>query len=170
MTVFNNPKIENVSVILFMSLIFYSLPSCLNKQNKTTSTNRHQNKTDMKRILIIGIDPHTIDFTNSEIPKGLTVEKIENGTKATIATLQDGGYKAEIFLIKTGNDDLSDLENHLRHNKFDGIVIGNGIRGLKANFILFEKIVNVVHTSALESIIIFNSLPTDTLESVKRWL
>ncbi|MFC4873514.1 hypothetical protein [Negadavirga shengliensis] len=124
----------------------------------------------MKKILIIGMDPHTIDFTNPEIPQGLTAEKIEQGTKATIAALQDSGYEAEMFLIETGNDDLSRLAHHLRHKKMDGVVIGNGIRGLKANFILFERIINVVHTGAPESKIIFNSLPTDTVEAVKRWL
>lgn len=124
----------------------------------------------MKKILIIGTDPRTIDFTNPEIHQGLTVERIEQGTNATIETLKDSGYGAEMFLIETGNEDLNNLANHLRHKKLDGIVIGNGIRGLKTNFILFEKIVNVVHANAPNSKIIFNSLPTDTLESVKRWL
>ena len=172
MTVFGQSKKPRklTIIILSIALICYSLSSFLGKQNSSTSVNQPQNKIEMNRILIIGMDPHTIDFTNPEIPKGLTAEKIEQGTNATIAALQDSGYNAEVFLIETGNDDLSNLENYLQNNKFDGIVIGNGIRGLKTNFILFEKIVNVVHTHALESKIIFNSLPTDTLESVKRWL
>jgi len=35
---------------------------------------------------------------------------------------------------------------------------------------LFEQIINVVHTNAPKSIIIFNTLPTNTDEAVKRWL
>jgi hypothetical protein len=41
---------------------------------------------------------------------------------------------------------------------------------MKANFILFEKLVNVVHADAPNAKIIFNTLPNDTDEAVKRWL
>ena len=48
--------------------------------------------------------------------------------------------------------------------------IGNGIRGIRANFIVFEQVVNIVHLNAPKSKIIFNNLPTDTDKAVKRWL
>jgi len=124
----------------------------------------------MKKILIIGMDPHTIDFTNPELPPGLTVEAIEQGTNATLEKLISIGYDAELFLIETGTTDLSKLAKQLSEKNYDGVVVGNGIRGLKANFILFEQIINVVHASAPKSKIIFNSLPTDTDWAVKRWL
>lgn len=124
----------------------------------------------MKKVLIIGVDPHTIDFTNPEIPQGLTIEKIEEGANATVEKLYSMGYDAELFLIETGATNLSNLEDHLYDKSFDGIVIGNGIRGIAANFILFEQIINVVHIHAPKSKIIFNSLPTNTDEAVKRWL
>lgn len=124
----------------------------------------------MKKVLIIGMNPHTIDFTNPEIPQGLTAEKIEQGANATVEKLNSMDYDAELFLIDTGATDLSNLENHLKEKSFDGIVIGNGIRGITANFILFEQIVNVVHTHAPKSKIIFNTTPTNTDEAVKRWL
>lgn len=163
-------QINKLKKFLISVLVMFSFSTCLAKQNNKIPLIEQQSKTEMKRILIIGIDPHTIDYTNPEIPQGLTAEKVEQGTKATIAMLKENGYEADIFLIKTGNTDLSDLASYLQHQKYDGIVIGNGIRGLKSNFILFEKIVNEVHTSAPDSKIIFNSLPTDTIESVKRWM
>ena len=160
---------EFTGIIILMSIICCSCSSNKGVPNRNTSHNQQLNKIKMKKVLIIGMDPHTIDFTNPELPVGLTAEKIEQGTKATNATLKESGYDVETFLIKTGNEDLSDLEKYLNIHDFDGIVIGNGIRGIKSNFILFEKIVNVVHTNATKSKIIFNSLPTDTPESVKRW-
>jgi hypothetical protein len=124
----------------------------------------------MKKIVIIGMNPETIDFTNPELPKGLTVEIIEQGTKATLEKLNSIGYDAETFLIDTGASDLAKLSNQLKEKNYDGVVIGNGIRSIKSNFILFEQIINVVHSNAPKSKIIFNSLPTDTDEAINRWL
>lgn len=123
----------------------------------------------MKKILIIGMDPRTIDFTNPELPQGLSIEKVEQGTKATLEKLISMGYNTELFLIETGATDLSNLAKQLNEKNYDGIVIGNGIRGLASNFILFEQIINVVHANAAKSKIIFNSLPSNTDEAVKRW-
>ena len=124
----------------------------------------------MKTTLIIGMNPRTIDFTNPELPKGLTVEMVEQGTKSTLEKLNAMGYEAEAFLIDTGTTDLSHLAKQLKDKNYGGVVIGNGIRSQTSNFILFEQIINVVHTNAPESIIIFNTLPTNTDEAVKRWL
>ena len=124
----------------------------------------------MKKVLIIGMAPRTIDFTNPEIPQGLSVEKIEKGTEATLEQLRSLGYDAELFLVETGATDLSNLTKQLNNKNYDGVVIGNGIRSIKVNFIVFEQLINEVHANAPKAKIIFNSLPTDTLESVKRWL
>ena len=124
----------------------------------------------MKTVLIIGINPHTIDFANPELPKGLTSETVEQGTKVTLEKLITMGYDAKVFLIDTGSNDLSDLAKHLKDKNYGGVVIGNGIRSQTSNFILFEQIINVVHANAPGSKIIFNTLPTNTDEAVKRWL
>ena len=124
----------------------------------------------MKKVLIIGINPDTIDFTNPELPKGLTKQIVEQGTKATLEKLISIGFDAGIFLVDTGETNLSKLAKQLNENRYDGIVIGNGIRSQASNFILFEQIINVVHANAPASKIIFNTLPTNTDEAVKRWL
>jgi hypothetical protein len=124
----------------------------------------------MKKVLVIGIDPRTIDFTNPEIPQGLSVEKIEKGTEAMLERLRSLGYDAKLFLVETGAADLSNLVKQLNNKNYDGVVIGNGIRSIKVNFILFEKLINLVHMDAPNAKIIFNTLPTDTDEAVKRWL
>ncbi len=124
----------------------------------------------MKTILVIGMNPRTIDFTNPELPKGLTVEMVEQGTKATLEKLMAMGYEAEAFLIDTGTTDFTHLAKQLKAKNYAGVVIGNGIRSQTSNFILFEQIVNIVHANASKSIIIFNTLPTNTDEAVKRWL
>lgn len=158
-------------IIIAVTLIMLSLAACKeNKTDKTMKTQVNEVNTKAKKVLIIGMDPRTIDFTSPEIPKGLNVEIIEKGTQATLDKLKSLGYDAETFLIETGSNDLRNLKTQIVNEKYDGIVVGNGIRGLASNFILFEQIINVVHENAPQSKIIFNSLPTNTDEAVKRWL
>jgi hypothetical protein len=49
-------------------------------------------------------------------------------------------------------------------------VIGAGVRANPKYFLLFEKLLNVVHDLAPKSRIAFNTKPTDTVEAVGRWL
>jgi len=48
--------------------------------------------------------------------------------------------------------------------------IGAGIRANPKYFLLFEKLLNVVHELAPKARIGFNTKPTDTVEAVQRWL
>ena len=159
--------------VLLSAMIASSFASYGSSNINDISANQNQQelKTNkMKTVLIIGINPHTIDFTNPELPKGLNATIIEQGLKATLEKLNGLGYKAEMFLLDTGATDLATLAQQLKEKRYSGVVVGNGIRGQSANFILFEQIINVVHTNAPGAKIIFNTLPTDTDEAVKRWL
>lgn len=161
------------NALLFVFIIISSFTSCSGRKTNEISTNQFKQElkaNEMKTLLIVGINPHTIDFTNPELPKGLTREMVEQGTKATLEKLNSMGYEAESFLIDTGITDLSNLAKQLKEKNYSGIVIGNGIRSQTSNFILFEQIINVVHANAPGSKIIFNTLPTNTDEAVKRWL
>lgn len=163
-----------LTIVLLYAFMAASLfTSCSDKKVNETSANQYQQELEtntMKTILIIGMNPRTIDFTNPELPQGLTAEIIEQGTKATLEKLTSMGYEAELFLIDTGDTDLSNLVKLLKSKNYGGVVIGNGIRSQSSNFIVFEQIINVVHANASESKIIFNTLPTNTDEAVKRWL
>jgi hypothetical protein len=72
----------------------------------------------MKKVLIIGLDPTTIDFANPEIPPGLTIEKIQKGTEATLKKLRSQGYDAELFLVKTSAADRSNLTKQLKDKSY----------------------------------------------------
>jgi hypothetical protein len=49
-------------------------------------------------------------------------------------------------------------------------MIGAGIRTIPSNFILFEKLINVVHEHAPQAKLCFNTKPSDTADAVQRWL
>jgi hypothetical protein len=57
----------------------------------------------------------------------------------------------------------------LSEKQFDCVVIGAGIRTIPAYFLLFERLVNVVHRAAPGTRICFNTKPSDTAEVVQRW-
>lgn len=124
----------------------------------------------MKKILIIGMNPFTLDFSLPGFLPGMTAEKVETGINADLEKLKAMGYDPKKFWIDNGDTDQSKLANELNTTKFDGVVIGAGIRIPPSNFILLEKILNTVHENAAHSKIIFNSNPTDTFESIKRWV
>ena len=173
-TTMTNYKFKKSILFLRLLLISFmascSFASCLLKKTNNISTTQQKQNTNMKKILIIGMNPNTIDFTNPELPKGLSIDIIEKGSKATLESLISLGYDAELYLIDTGATNLGNLAKQLKENNYDGVVVGNGIRGIKTNFILFEQIINVVHSISIKSKIIFNTLPTDTAEAIKRWL
>ncbi|MES2616764.1 MAG: hypothetical protein V4613_02735 [Bacteroidota bacterium] len=164
-------KKQQIAWSLFLVLTSTVLfTSCTDHPTTTSSNSKKQVSNNMKSVLIIGMNPLTMDFTNPEIPQGLSAQIIEKGLNETIEKLITMGYDAQIFLIDNGDTNLDKLAQQLSKANYDGVVIGNGIRGLKSNFILFEQLINVVHVSAPKSTIIFNSLPTDTDEAVKRWI
>lgn len=57
----------------------------------------------------------------------------------------------------------------LQKKRFDCILIGAGVRTIPRHFILFEKLLNIVHEHAPQARICFNTRPGDTAEAVQRW-
>ena len=62
------------------------------------------------------------------------------------------------------------VQGQLEKKPWDCVLIGAGVRANPANFILFEKLINVVHAHAPQAKLCFNQLPGDIGESVKRWV
>jgi hypothetical protein len=73
-------------------------------------------------------------------------------------------------LTDFGDTAGSVVETQLRQTAFDCILIGAGVRANPGNFMLFEKLINVVHEHAPQARICFNTSPNDTVDAIKRWL
>jgi copper homeostasis protein CutC len=58
----------------------------------------------------------------------------------------------------------------LRGKEYNCILIGAGVRKDNDNMLLFEKLINAIHKSALSANICFNSNPYGTADAVKRWV
>jgi hypothetical protein len=120
-----------------------------------------------KRVLAIGLDPEYADFT--DLP-GLTPAVVRAYIDAQVEEMRTLGYEVDSCLIDTGDHAALAVESVLRSRAFDCVVIGNGLRTPPAQFLLFERIVNVVHEHAPGSRIAFNTRPSDTAEAARRWI
>jgi hypothetical protein len=120
-----------------------------------------------KRVLVIGLEPTLVDF--SLVPD-MNAEKVLTALKADQATLNALGYDTQLCLTDLGSTAEAVVSRKLSESAFDCILIGAGIRTLPMYFLLFEKLINVVHQNAPEAKLCFNTKPGDTAEAVQRWV
>ena len=123
-----------------------------------------------KSVLVIGLDPTLIDFSKPGYPPGMSAEKVFAGMKASEDELTSLGYSVQTCLTDFGETAEAVVASQLKQKRFDCAMIGAGVRLNPSNFLLFEKLVNVVHEHAPRAKICFNTLPSDIAEAVKRWL
>ena len=123
-----------------------------------------------KNVLIVGIDPFLIDFSSPEFAAfpGLTAQKIEVGVKGSIQQLNEAGYAAELCWIDFGATAASILEKKIKQHDAGIILIGAGIRVPEKNFLLFEKLLNVINEHSTNAKICFNTNPGDTVVAIER--
>ena len=126
--------------------------------------------TDEKNVLIIGLDPTLIDFSQPGYAAGMNASKVLAGLKSSEDELTRLGYSVQMCLTDFGETAEAVVQNKLKQNSFNCILIGAGVRTNTSNFILFEKLINVVHEHAPQAKLCFNTLPSDTAAAVKRWL
>jgi len=120
-----------------------------------------------KRVLAVGLDPQYADFT--DMP-GLTPAVVRAWIDSQIEAMRAEGYAVESCLIDTGDQAHLAVEGVLRARAFDCVVIGAGLRTPPAHFLVFERILNVVHEFAPGARIAFNTNPADTAEAARRWM
>jgi len=128
--------------------------------------------THKKNILVIGIEPSLIDFSSPDFAAfpGMDATKVLAGLKAAEDSLIRLGYEVETCLIDLGQTAEAVVRNKLKEKRFDFVLVGAGIRVPAGNFLLFEKLINVIHEGAPQARICFNTKPTDTADAIKRWL
>ena len=126
--------------------------------------------TDAKSVLVVGLDPTLIDFSDPGYPPGMSAEKVFAGINSSEAELTDLGYNVQTCLTDFGETAETVVQRKLEQQPWDCVMIGAGVRLNPANFTLFEKLVNVVHEYAPQAKMCFNQLPADTAAAVKRWV
>jgi hypothetical protein len=121
----------------------------------------------MNSVLLIGLLPSVVDL--SSMPD-LTEEKLTLALKTEEQRLRDLGFDATWCLVDTGATAESVVRTALEARAYDVVLVGAGVRTIPTHFLLFEKLVNLIHQHAPNSKIGFNTRPDDTVEAVLRWL
>ena len=120
-----------------------------------------------QKVLLIGLDPAAVNYDKWP---GLTAEKLEAVLRKDQATLNESGFEASLCFIDHGETAEKTIRTSLAGTTFDCILIGAGVRTDPDEFLLFEKAINLVHESAPQARICFNTGPTDSVDAVRRWL
>jgi hypothetical protein len=123
-----------------------------------------------KSVLVIGLDPKLIDFSQPGYAPGMDATKVLAGLKSSEEELTGLGYSVQTCLTDFGKTAGEVVETQLKQKRFDCVLIGAGVRSNPSNFLLFEKLINVVHEHAPQARLCFNTLPSDTAAAVRRWV
>ena len=118
-----------------------------------------ENGTMTTKVLMVGWHPTVVDYAKHP---GLTAEKLETALHADEKRLNDQGYDASIGFLFSGDTATDQVKEALKAARYDVVLIGAGVRKDDDHFLLFEKLVNVVHEFAPQARIAFNTGPTDS--------
>ena len=122
------------------------------------------------RVLLVGLDPDIVDYSKSPVP-GLTAAKVRAAVEVDKGKLESIGYSVKSLYVDDGKTAEAALTAELSRGGYDCITVGAGLRIVAPYFLLFEKLINVIHRHAPASTkICFNSNPSDTADAVRRWV
>ena len=124
----------------------------------------------MNRVLLVGLDPATVDFSDPALPPGMNAEKIHAGIRVALADMIERGWQAENFFIIPDETAVPAVERRLAETRYDCVVIGAGVRLPPSRLVLFEALVNAIHRAAPSAVIAFNTRPEDTGAAAARWI
>ena len=124
----------------------------------------------LKRVLFVGQEPETVDFSDPALPPGFDAAKIHAGISIGIQQIEARGWRGDLCLVRPDETAPITLERQLTTSTYDCVVIGGGIRIPPKSLLLFEALVNTAHRCAPNASIAFNTRPEDTAEAAARWL
>ncbi len=123
----------------------------------------------MTRVLYVGQDPATVDFSDPALPPGMSAEKILAGIDLSLRQMRERGWQADFCSVKPDDTAGREVESALAGGGVDCVVIGAGLRVPPRSLALFERVLNAVHRAVPEAAIAFNTTPDDTADAVARW-
>jgi hypothetical protein len=125
----------------------------------------------MTRVLLVGMTPESVDFSDPGLPPGMNAEKIRAGIEIAQRQMRERSWTAELCLIEPdATAAAAEVRRMLAGARYDCVVIGGGIRLPPRSYLLFEAVINAVHTGAPDAAIAFNTSPETSVEAVDRWV
>src|SRR5579859_7726940 len=124
----------------------------------------------MARVLLLGYDPETVDFSDPALPPGMTVEKVRAGIAVALKQFAERGWEGDVGFIRPDETAGPTVERQLASKSYDCVVIGAGVRLPPRGLALFEAVINAVHRAAPGAAIAFNTRPEDSADAAARSL
>jgi hypothetical protein len=124
----------------------------------------------MTRILLLGYDPETVDFSDPALPPGMTAEKVHAGIAVALKQFAERGWECDLCFIRPDETAGPAVERQLGLSRYDCVVIGAGVRLPPRGLVIFETVINAVHKAAAGVPIAFNTRPDDSADAAARVL
>ena len=124
----------------------------------------------MTRILLVGYDPETVDYSDPALPPGMSAEKVHAGIAVALKQFAERGWEADVGFIRPDESAGPTVERLLASTSYVCVVIGAGVRLPPRRLSVFEAVINAIHKGAPDAAIAFNTRPEDTAEAAARWL
>jgi hypothetical protein len=124
----------------------------------------------MTRILLVGYDPETVDFSDPTLPPGMSIEKVHAGIAVAVKQFAERGWESDVCYIRPDETLGPTVERQLGSTNYDCVVIGAGVRLPPRGLALFEVLINVVRQAAPGAAIAFNTRPDDSADAAARGL
>jgi hypothetical protein len=124
----------------------------------------------MSRILLLGLDPETVDFSDPALPPGMSVEKVHAGIAVALKQFTERGWESDVGYIRPDETAGPAVERQLRSTNYDCVVVGGGVRLPARNLGLFEVVINTIRQVAPGAAIAFNTGPHDSADAAARGL
>jgi hypothetical protein len=124
----------------------------------------------MTQILLLGLDPDTVDYSDPALPPGMNADKIRAGIAVAVKQFTDRGWQSDIGYIRPDESAGPTVERLLRSTNYDCVVIGAGVRLPPRNLALLEVVINAVRKAAPDAPIAFNTRPDDSADAAARWV
>jgi hypothetical protein len=124
----------------------------------------------MTRVLLIGLEPETVDYSDPALPPGMTAEKVHAGIAVAMRQFAERGWDADVGMIRPDETAGPEVERQVGAKSYDCVVVGGGVRLPPRNLQLFEVVINAIRKAAPGTAIAFNTRPDDSADAAARWL
>ncbi len=124
----------------------------------------------MARILLLGLDPETVDYSDPALPPGMNAEKVHAGIAVAVKQFTERGWESDVGYLRPDETAGPAVERQLRSAHYDCVVVGGGVRLPPRYLALFEAIINAIHKAAPGAAIAFNTRPDDSADAAARWV
>jgi len=98
----------------------------------------------MARVLMLGIDPDEVDYSDPALSPGLDADMIRAGIAQSLDSLKDSGHDASMMYVSSDLAVLTALADRLASEPVDVVTIGGGVTRPPKNNELFETLLNIV--------------------------